>query len=198
MKNLFFLFALLFAIQAHAHGGDEHKDHAHAAPSTVLETASAVPTLRAESEQFELVARLYEDELGIYIDRWVSNVPLLHAEVEVEVNGRKAIAKFHEDHGDYAVNDPELLKSLHAAGVHSLVFTIIAAAPPQGAPGGSLAGKETDLLTGELHVREADALTAISKKSGGWLLIGAVVAAIVIGCGLGVYHLLRARKEGST
>ncbi|MBX9849538.1 MAG: hypothetical protein K2X64_09610, partial [Rhodocyclaceae bacterium] len=48
--------------------GDDHKDHAHAAPSTVLETARVVPTMRAESEQFELVARLYPDELGIYID----------------------------------------------------------------------------------------------------------------------------------
>jgi hypothetical protein len=197
MKNLFFLLALLFAAQAHAHGGDEHKEHAHAAPSTVLQTTSAVPTLRAESEQFELVARLYEDELGIYIDRWSSNVPLLHAEIEVEVNGMKAAAKFHEDHGDYAVSDPELLKSLHAAGVHSLVFTIIAAGPPQGPQGGKLADKETDLLTGELQVHEADAMTAISKKSGGWLLIGAFAAVIVIGCGLGVYHLLRARKEGS-
>jgi hypothetical protein len=177
--------------------GGDHSDHAHADPATVLETSSAVPTLRAESEQFELVARLYEDELGIYIDRWSSNVPLLHAEIEVEANGMKAVAKFHEDHGDYAVSDPGLLKSLHAAGVHSLVFTIIAAVPPQGSQGGKLADKETDLLTGELHVHEADAMTAISKKSGGWLLIGAVAAVIFIGCGLGVYHLLRARKEGS-
>ena len=64
MKKILFLLTLLFAAQLHAHGGDDHKDHAHAAPSTVLETASAVPTLRAESEQFELVARLYADELG--------------------------------------------------------------------------------------------------------------------------------------
>lgn len=184
MKNFFFVLLMLVAAQVHAHGGDEHKDHAHAAPSTVLETASAVPTLRAESEQFELVARLYEDELGIYIDRWSSNVPLLNAEVEVEVNGRKAVAKFHEDHGDYAINDPEVLKSLHVAGEHSLLFTIVA-------------GKESDLLTGELHVHEEGAIDALTKKTGGRLLIGAFAAVLLLGCGLGVYHLLRARKEGS-
>lgn len=184
MKKLLFVLVMLFAAQVHAHGGDDHKDHAHAAPSTVLETASAVPTLRAESEQFELVARLYEDELGIYIDRWVSNVPLLHAEVEVELNGMKAVAKFHEDHGDYAINDPEMLKALHAAGEHALIFTIVA-------------GKESDLLTGELHVHEAGAMDALTKKTGGRLLIGAIAAVLLIGCGLGVYHLLRARKEGS-
>lgn len=184
MKNIFFVLVMLLAAQVHAHGGEEHKDHAHAAPSTVLETASAVPTLRAESEQFELVARLYEDELGIYIDRWVSNVPLLHAEVEVEVNGRKAVAKFHEDHGDYAVNDLEILKALHAPGEHSLMFTIVA-------------GTESDLLTGELHVEKADAMQALAGKTGGRLLIAAFAAVILIGCGLGVYHLLRARKEGA-
>ena len=48
-----------------------------------------MPTLRAESEHFELVARLYEGELGIYIDYWASNVPVLNAKVEVELNGRK-------------------------------------------------------------------------------------------------------------
>ena len=184
MKKILFLMALAFAAQLHAHGGDDHKDHAHAAPSTVLETASAVPTLRAESEQFELVARLYADELGIYIDRWASNVPLLNAEVELEVNGRKAVAKFHEDHGDYAVSDPEVLKALHAAGEHSLMFTIVA-------------GKESDLLTGELHVEATDAMQALTGGTGGRLLIAAFAAVILIGCGLGVYHLLRARKEGA-
>lgn len=210
MKKFIFVLVMLFAAQVHAHGGDDHKDHAHAAPSTVLETASAVPTLRAESEQFELVARLYEDELGIYIDRWASNVPLLHAQVEVEVNGKKAIAKFHEDHGDYAINDPDMLKALHAAGEHALVFTIIAAGPSQGdglalggkrtegSQGGNLAGQESDLLTGELHVHEAGAIDVLTKRTGGRFLIAAFAAVLLIGCGLGVYHLLRARKEGST
>jgi hypothetical protein len=182
MKKILFIIALLFAGQSHAHGGEEHKDHAHAAPSTVLETAAAAPTLRAESEQFELVARLYADELGIYIDRWASNAPLLHAEVEVELNGKKTVAKFHEDHGDYAVSDPGMLEALQAAGDHSLLFTIVA-------------GKESDLLAGELHVVEAGTMETLSKKTGSRLLIGALAALILIGCGLGMYHLLRARKE---
>jgi hypothetical protein len=180
MKKELFIIALLFAGQSHAHGGEEHKDHAHAAPSTVLETAAAVPTLRAESEQFELVARLYADELGIYIDRWASNAPLLHAEVEVELNGRKTVAKFHEDHGDYAVSDPGMLEALQTAGDHSLLFTIVS-------------GKESDLLTGELHVAEDGAMETLGTSRR--LLIGALAALILIGCGLGVYHLLRARKE---
>lgn len=184
MKNIFFGVLMLFTAQVHAHGGDDHKDHAHAAPSTVVETAATVPMLYAESDQFELVARLYDDELGIYIDRWASNVPLLNAEIEVEVNGRKALAKFHADHGDYAVTDPEMIKALHAVGEHALVFSIVA-------------GKDLDLLTGVLHVEAADAMTTLTKKTGGIFLIGVFGVVILIGCGLGVYHLLRARKEGA-
>jgi hypothetical protein len=175
--------ALLLAAQVHAHGDEDHKDHAHAAPSTAVETAAAVPMLHAESEQFELVARLYEKELGIYIDRWASNVPLLNADVEVEVNGMKAIAKFHKDHGDYAVTDAAMLKALQAKGEHALMFTITA-------------GKEADLLTADLHVEEVGTMDALTKKPGGRVLIGALALLLLIGCGLGVRHLLRARKGG--
>lgn len=182
MKNILFMLALLFAAQVHAHGGDEHKDHAHAAPSAVLETNATVPTLSTQSEVFEIVARLYDDELGLYIDYWNSNAPVLNAEVEVEFNGRKAIAKFHADHGDYAVSDPEMLKALHAEGEHALVFTVVS-------------GKDMDLLTGELHVHAPDPLDALTSSTGKRILLGAFAAVILIGCALGVRHLLRARKE---
>jgi hypothetical protein len=182
MKKYLFTLLLFVCGAALAHGDEEHKDHAHAAPSTVLETAVATPTLRAESEQFELVARLYADELGIYIDRWASNAPLLHADVEVELNGKRAVAKFHDDHGDYAVSDPAMLEALHAAGEHSLLFTIVA-------------GKESDLLTGELHVHAESPMATITRGRNLFLLLG-VAAVLLIGCGLGAYHLLRARKGG--
>lgn len=183
MKKILFVLVLLLAGQGQVFAGGDHSDHAHAAPATVVETAAPVPTLHAESEQFELVARLYEDELGIYIDRWASNVPLLNAEVEVEVNGLKAIAKFHKDHGDYAVTDAAMLKVLQAKGEHALMFTISA-------------GKEADLLTGDLHVETLDAVDALAKKPGGRVFIGALALLILMGCVLGVRHLLRARKEG--
>lgn len=165
--------------------GDDHKDHAHAAPSTVLETARAVPTLRAESEQFELVARLYPDELGIYIDQWASNAPLLNATVEVELNGKKAIATFHADHGDYAVADADFLKALQVEGEHALIFSIEA-------------GKDADLLTGTLHVHAEDGLQAIQQlasKPGLWVMVGGFALILLLGCGLGIRHLLSARKE---
>ena len=181
MKNFLFICSLLFAAAVQAHGGDEHKDHAHAAPAAVLETNAAVPTLTTQSETFELVARLYEDELGLYIDYWGSNAPVLNASVEVEFNGRKAPARFHADHGDYAVDDPELLKALHAEGEHALMFSIVA-------------GDDVDLLTGELHVHAESPVAAMVGGRGIWL-IAVVAAVLLLGCGLAVRQVLLARKS---
>ena len=98
------------------------------------------PRMEARSELFELVAQLYDGELSILINRYETNEPVLEGKVEVESGPLKAIAKFHADHGDYAVDDAALLKALSAPGEHALVFTIVA-------------GSDSDLLNGSLQVR---------------------------------------------
>src|SRR5690606_13042518 len=93
----------------------------------------------------------------------------------------KAPARFHADHGDYAVDDPELLKALHAEGEHALMFSIVA-------------GDDVDLLTGELHVHAESPVAAMVGGRGIWLI--AVVAAVwLLGCGLAVRQVLLGRKS---
>jgi hypothetical protein len=177
-----YVLSLLLLGNAWAHGDEDHSEHSHAAPGTVLQTSSVVPTLTAQSDQFELVARLYADELGLYIDDWATNTPVLHGDVEVEFNGRKAVAKFHSDHGDYALADAEMLKALSAEGEHGLLFTIIA-------------GKKSDLLTGTLVVKHDEhAASSVAKSwlSGLLWLAGAVVLVLF---GLVIRKALRSRKE---
>jgi hypothetical protein len=119
-----------------AHGPNgEHLDTA----SSVTADTSTVPRLHAKSELFELVGRLGGGELSILIDRFATNEPVLQADVEVESGQLKAKARFHEDLGDYAVDDPAMLKLLATPGEHPVVITI-------------LAGEETDLLDGVLRV----------------------------------------------
>lgn len=116
-----------------AHGpGGEHLD----APAATA-AAGGAPRVEASSETFELVGQLYEGELSLLIDRYESNEPVLGAQVEVESGGLKAIARFHADHGDYAVDDAPLLALLRQPGEHALVFTIVL-------------GEESDLLDGTL------------------------------------------------
>jgi hypothetical protein len=104
--------------------------------------------MEAKSEAFELVARLSGGELSILIDRFETNEPVLNAQVEVESGKLKAVAKFHADQGDYAVDDAALLGALGQPGTHPIVVTLIA-------------GKESDLLEGTLHVT-----TAVSPETG--------------------------------
>jgi hypothetical protein len=125
-----------------AHGPDgEHLDGPAAGPAG----SDSTPRMEAKSELFELVARLGGGELSILIDRFETNEPVLNAQVEVESGKLKAAAKFHADQGDYAVDDAALLGALGQPGAHPIVVTLIA-------------GKESDLLEGTLHVTTAVAM----------------------------------------
>lgn len=119
-----------------AHGPNgEHMD----GPATSAAAGSNSPRLEAHTDLFELVASLSVDELSLLIHRFDTNTPVLRAAVDVETGGVKAQAKFHDDHGDYAVDDPALLKALSSPGQHALVITV-------------RAGPDTDLLDGSLTV----------------------------------------------
>nr|WP_246295103.1 hypothetical protein [Schlegelella koreensis] len=122
-----------------AHGPDgEHLD----GPPSVTGRAGSAPRMESKSEQFELVATLGGGELSILIDRFETNEPVLNARVEIESGSLKAGAKFHADQGDYAVDDPALLKALSQPGSHPIVVTFVA-------------GRDSDLLEGTLQVTTA-------------------------------------------
>lgn len=123
-----------------AHGpGGEHLD---AAPASAA--GSSLPRLEASSEAFELLAVLHRGGLSILVDRYATNEPVLGGSLEVESGGIKANATFQADRGDYAVDDPALLKKLATPGEHALVFTLIT-------------GTENDLLDGTMVVAGAPA-----------------------------------------
>ncbi len=137
-------FAAVASASPGAHGPNgEHLDTNQTGTATV----STAPRLDAKSELFELVARLDGGELSILIDNFVTNEPVLKADVEVESGSLKAKAKFHADLGDYAVDDPAMLKLLSAPGEHPVVITV-------------LAGEQTDLLDGVLRVGPSQAQEA--------------------------------------
>jgi hypothetical protein len=117
-----------------AHGPNgEHLD----APAQAIAGRSGAPRMEASSETFELVGHLRADEFSMLINRFETSEPVLEAQVDVEVDGVKAAAKFHSDMGDYAVDDAAFLKALRAPGEHALVVTVIA-------------GADSDLLDGTL------------------------------------------------
>jgi hypothetical protein len=124
-----------------AHGPNgEHLDGPAATPAST----APHPRVEAKSELFELVATLAGGELSLLIDRYETNEPVLNAQVEIESAGLKAKARFHADHGDYAVDDAALLGQLAKSGTHPLVITVIA-------------GQDADLLDARLVVGNSEA-----------------------------------------
>lgn len=146
-----------------AHGPDgEHLDGAVATAG-----ANALPRVETFTESFELVGQLSGGELSIMIDRYETNEPVLGGTLEVEYKGLKAPAKFHADHGDYAIDNPALLAALSKQGSHPLLFTLIA-------------GDESDLLEGTLVVGAVHADDRDDVRAWPWVL-GIAMAAALIG-----------------
>lgn len=119
-----------------AHGPNgEHLD----APSGAAVPGESAPKFVTQTDLFEVVGTLREDELSIFVSRFATNEPVLGASLEIETGNLKATATFHEDAGDYSVTDAPMLEALSAEGTHAVVLTI-------------LAGDEADLLDASLTV----------------------------------------------
>lgn len=160
-----------------AHG--PNGEHLDGPPTTA--TASAAPSVEAKSDLFELVGRVSGGGLALLIDRFATNAPVMRAAVTVELGALKSVAKFHDEIGDYSIDDPAFVAALLAPGTHALVFTIID-------------GNDSDLLEGSLVVptSSTDNGTQSHAYFGfGWRywLAGAVVIVAVL---LALW--LRARK----
>jgi len=131
-------------------------DHDHGPPLAPLASSAPAPRAVAESEDFELVAVLEDEQLLIYLDRPASNEPVEDARIEVESNGVTTAAR-HLYAGVYAVPG----ESFREAGKHALVFTVSA-------------GGLDDLLITTLDIAAPDAAHAHSEHTPAWLVWGAV------------------------
>lgn len=166
-----------------AHGPNgEHLDSDQKGPMR----SQAAPRLEVKSELFEAVAKLNKEELSILIDRYDTNEPVLRASVEVESGSVKAKATFHSDIGDYAVDNPAMLKLLSTAGEHPLVITIVA-------------GQDSDLLDGVLQVMPAGALSEATHDHASELALwGALVAGVLLTLTIVVRNRLSRKRLSPT
>ena len=145
--------------------GHDHGD----APAAAVGTAS--PRVSAHSDLFELVGTVDGSELKIHLDRYATNEPVTDAKIEVEVGSIKAVAAAQAD-GSYSFKNDVLTKPADLA----ISFTV-------------LAGKDTDLLAGDLkigppvddhaHDHSAKPWLRWAAYAGGALLLALAAAAIV-------------------
>lgn len=181
-----------------AHGPNgEHLDPDTSAHGDAASSA-ALPRFDAQSDVFEVVGQMNlphgdgpkaePGELSLLIDRFDTNEPVLKASVEVASGNVKAVATFHEDHGDYSVTDPALLAKLSQPGSHPLVITIES-------------GDDADLLDGKLVTPDRHDEDQ-THRDGGGLSMGrsGLIAALVVAAALAVlaWVYLRRKHEGVT
>lgn len=164
MKVILGLFiTLLLITSAHASPGAHGPNGEHLDGQASAGAGAGLPRVETFSEMFELVGQLSGSELSVMIDRYETNEPVLNGTLEVDYKGLKAVAKYHADMGDYAIDDPKMLKALSAPGKHALIFTLVA-------------GEESDLLEGTLEV-QASAIAAHPHTSY-WKWVAGALAAI--------------------
>lgn len=161
---------LLVAHVAVAHEG--HDD----APETAPGVAGA-PRLAVHSDLFELVAVVEHGAMTLYLDRYASNEPVTDAKIEVESGKERGMATPNAD-GSYTFAS----KVLATPKSGSFTFTVIA-------------GKDSDLLAGDLVVAGAQA----EQAQAGWfnrtrVLWGAGIAALLTAM-IGAALLLRRRHR---
>ena len=150
----------------------------------IAAVGSAQPRFTAVSETFELVGVLNGKLLTLYLDRADDNSPVKDAKLELELAGVKLDVKPHGE-GEYEATLAQELKP----GVTALAATVVA-------------GQETDLLAGELVIREgahadASARNLPWKKYGTWVVAGLLTLALLVG-GLRRFRANRINRAGST
>ena len=111
----------------------EGHDHGDAAPAT---GGVALPRFAAVSETFELVGVLSGKQITLYLDRFADNSPVRDAQIELEIGSAKFKAQ-KQGEDEYEV----VLAEAPKPGVLPVTATVTA-------------GKEADLLAGELDIHE--------------------------------------------
>ncbi len=145
---LIFIAFLLWVLPVPAWAGPGH-DHGDDAPSGAVGTAS--PRVSSHSDLFELVAVVQGSEMKIYLDRYATNEPVTNAQIEVEVGTAKGAAQAQAD-GSYLFTNELLAKP----GTLPASFTV-------------LAGKDSDLLAGDLTIADPHADHADAPAARPWL-----------------------------
>lgn len=154
--------ALLFA-PAVADDGHNHD----AAPAGAA--GPALPRFSASSELFELVGVVNGKQLTVYLDRFADNSPVKGARIDLEVGGTSVPLEEHSE-GEFEGTLAHELKP----GVTPVTATVAA-------------GKDTDILAGELDVHEEEhsKVAAASKWSPyvGWTAAAVILVSALVWLG---------------
>ena len=88
------------SLSAFAHGDEPHGDEPHSTGTA----AASEPRFEAATEAFEMVGRLENGALTLFINRFETSEPVLQAKVELESGEHTAVASFRPGPSSYIVH----------------------------------------------------------------------------------------------
>ncbi|MES2687960.1 MAG: HlyD family efflux transporter periplasmic adaptor subunit [Pseudomonadota bacterium] len=156
-QGLVAIFLIAFALAAPVWAAG---DYSHDAPAPASGATS--PRISSHSDLFELVGVVENSEMTIYLDRYASNEPVTDAKIEVEAGAAKGMATAQAD-GSYSFRH-ELLGQ---PGALSVSFVVAA-------------GKDTDLLAGDLVIPDPHAEDDHAGATRPWLRWAAYAGAALL------------------
>lgn len=142
--------------------------HNHGAEPAAAE-GQASPRVEAHSDLFELVGVVEKGQMTVYLDRYATNEPVTNAKVEFESGENKGVAAAQPD-GTYLIK----FEALSKPGELPFSFTVVA-------------GADTDLLAGELHIQDTHAHEEAATRP--WLRWSGMAAAALAASAAALYAL---------
>ncbi len=135
-------------------------DHGAEAPTAAGAVTS--PRITSHSDLFELVGIVENSEMKIYLDRYASNEPVTDAKIEVEAGAAKGTAAPQPD-GSYSFKHDVLGQP----GTLAVNFVVAA-------------GKDTDLLAGDLVITDPHAEDDHAGATKPWLRWAASAGVVLV------------------
>lgn len=152
---------------AYAHGDEPHGDEPHPADAAA---ATAGPRFEAATEMFEMVGRLENGALTLFVNKFETNEPVLQAEVELESGEHKAVATYQAQQGSYVVSEPKFVTALSKPGAHQVIVTLTA-------------GNEADLIEATLNMSGAPTEVADGQSKATVVALAGTLGLGVLGAG---------------
>ena len=155
----FFILMAFIVNPAWAGPGHDHGDE------RATNAGSASPRVTSHSDLFEIVGVVGKGEMTLFLDRYATNEPVKDAKIDIEIGDIKGVATAQAD-GSYVFKNAVLAKP----GELAISFTV-------------QAGKDTDLLAGDLKIASPD--DGHSNEAAGrpwlrWLGLAAGVLLLIV------------------
>ena len=172
------LFALFFIASGLSGMAWADKGHEHSHEPMAATGAATSPRISSHSELFELVGVVENGEMKIYLDRYASNEPVTDARIEVEAGAARGSAAPLAD-GSYSFRHEVLARP----GTLPVSFVVAA-------------GKDTDLLAGDLVIADPHAEDGHAGAKRPWLRWAASAGAALLLAGLAALAWRNRRHKG--